>query len=165
MQGTLILNHREIEQKIQRITWQIYEEFSHEKALILIGIQGNGSLLADLISEKLKTISSMYITRGDIQLDKTSSLPGHAVLNCPISLENQSVVLIDDVLNSGKTILMALVPMVNQAPGNIKTVVLADRNHKQCPVSADIVGITLSTTLHEHIYFDIHQGSMQVSLG
>jgi pyrimidine operon attenuation protein/uracil phosphoribosyltransferase len=165
MQGTLILNHREIEQKIERITWQIYEEFSHEKAVILIGIQGNGSILADLICDKLKSISSMDITRGDIQLDKTASLPGHAELICPKSLENQSVVLIDDVLNSGKTILMALVPLVNQAPGNIKTVVLADRNHKQFPVSADIVGITLSTTLHEHIYFDIHEGSMKVSLG
>lgn len=164
MQGTLILNHEQIDQKIERITWQIYEEFSHEKELILIGIQKNGSLLADLIAERLTKISGIKISRGDISLDKASQLPGNAILNCDVSLMNKSVVLVDDVLNSGKTILMALVPLVNQAPSSIKTVVLADRNHKKFPVSADIVGITLSTTLQEHIYFQIQGGQMEISL-
>lgn len=165
MPGTLILNHSEIEQKIERITWQIYEEFSHEKELILVGIYQNGCTLADLIAEKLSGISKIRIHRGDISLNKTAALPGNAQLQCSESLYGKNVVLIDDVLNSGKTILMALIPLVQLTPQSIKTVVLADRNHKRFPVSADIVGITLSTTLHEHIYFDIQEGKMEVSLG
>ncbi len=164
-QKTPILNHQEVIHKITRMAWQIYEHYSHESELAVGGIQGRGLTLSNLLAEELIKISELKIMRFEILLDKNNKLPGSAKLVSTVSLQNKHLVLVDDVLNSGKTFFMALLAMAQLGPASIKTVVLADRNHKRFPVSADIVGISLSTTLQEHISFNIKEnGEMSVWL-
>lgn len=159
----LILNHEQVKQKLQRIAWQIYEAHSHEKELVLIGIKEAGDTIAVMLIEELKKISKLHLFHASVILDKSARLPGNAEIINPEPVAEKPVVLIDDVANSGKTLLMAMLPVASLNPKSITTVVLANRSHYKFPVSANIVGISLSTTLHEHIQFKMDENKvMQV---
>lgn len=150
-----ILNTVEIHQKINRLAYQVYENNFLEKELLVVGIEGNGYKVAKLISEKLKKISPLKITLGKIKVDKEK--PWTEAPETDFSekdFANKAVILVDDVLNSGKTLMYAVKLFLINPVKRINTVVLVDRSHTRFPVKADFVGLTLSTTLQEHIEAD-----------
>ena len=152
MNQNIILNHQELEHKIKRITYQIYETFAEEEEIILAGISKNGYVFAEKIGVILKTISDIKITLCEVKVDKqnpfnqiTTSIPKEVY-------SNKSIVLVDDVLNSGTTLIYGVKHFLDMPVKKIKTAVLVDRNHKNFPVKADFKGISLSTSLKEHVH-------------
>ncbi|MFM9945222.1 MAG: phosphoribosyltransferase family protein [Bacteroidia bacterium] len=154
---TIILTHPEIERKMQRMAWEIYENNHQAKQLILIGIANNGNHISKAIGKILSQISKINVQYGQINLEKKKGFEADVVLDCKTNIKGETVIMVDDVLNSGKTMLAAMLPILAQKPTKIQTAVLANRNHKTFPVKADIVGISLATTLQEHIWFEIEK--------
>jgi pyrimidine operon attenuation protein / uracil phosphoribosyltransferase len=162
---TLILSHEEIQQKITRMAWQILENNYNAETLVVIGIEKKGTIVSKLLGERLKEISKLKLELGSIFVDKENPTLESISLNCAIPLENCHVVLVDDVLNSGKTLMYATLPILAQNPRQLQTAILADRDHKRFPIKADFVGISLATTLQEHIQFSqAKNGTMAVHL-
>lgn len=147
----IILNHQQIQHKIRRIAYQIYESNVNEQEVILAGIESNGYLLAKKIKSNLDKISDLKTTLCKVIIDKRQPL---SEIKTSLTVEdyaNTSVVLIDDVLNSGSTLIYGVKHFLNVPLKQFKTVVLVNRNHKKYPVKADFKGISLSTSLHEHV--------------
>jgi len=150
-----ILNTTEIQQKINRLAYEVYENNFNEKNLLIVGIEGNGYKIASSLAEKLKEISSVNILLGKIKIDKDKPWEGGAEIDFdPKIFVNKTTILVDDVLNSGKTLIYAVKLFLDKPIKKLSTVVLVDRSHNRFPVKADYVGLTLSTTLQEHIETD-----------
>jgi pyrimidine operon attenuation protein/uracil phosphoribosyltransferase len=150
-----ILDKTQIDQKLNRLAYEIYENNFSEKELLIVGIDGNGYKVANHICEKLKKISPIKITLGNIKLNKDKPWEDEPVINFEEkSLVNKSIIVVDDVLNSGKTLMYAVKLFLNKPVKKINTVILVDRSHTRFPVKADFVGLRLSTTLQEHIEAD-----------
>ena len=152
MSKNIILNHQEIEHKIKRIAYQIYETFSEEEEIVIAGIAKNGYLMAEKIGTVLNTISTLKISLCEVKIDKQNpfspiitSLPKEGYIN-------KGLVLIDDVLNSGTTLAYGVKHFLEVPLKKFKTAVLVDRNHKKYPVKADFKGISLSTSSKEHVH-------------
>jgi pyrimidine operon attenuation protein / uracil phosphoribosyltransferase len=147
----IILTDTEIRHKTKRIAYQIYETFSSENEVVLAGIASNGYVFAQKIAEELSQISDLKVTLCEVSVNKqdpkgpiSTSIPKEAY-------ENKGLVLIDDVLNSGTTLIYGVKHFLEVTLSKFKTAVLVDRNHKKYPVKADFKGISLSTSLQEHI--------------
>ncbi len=151
MTDTSILSNAEIEHKTKRIAYQIYESNSDESEVVLAGITGNGFVFAKRIQQVLEAISPLKITLCEVFINKKQ--PREAITtSIPVSdYENSSLVLIDDVLNSGSTLIYGVKHFLDVPLKRFKTAVLVNRNHKKYPVKADFKGISLSTSLQEHI--------------
>ena len=147
----LILNHQEIQHKIRRISYQIYESNVNEKEVILAGIDSNGFLLAKKIKSNLDKISDLKTTLCKVIIDKRNPCSEITTSLASEEYSNKSVVLVDDVLNSGSTLIYGVKHFLNVPLKQFKTAVLVNRNHKKYPVKADFKGISLSTSLHEHV--------------
>lgn len=161
----IVLNDQDIRKRIHRMAWQIYEELYVEEALVIAGIKENGLFLAELLAREIESICSLKTVVLGIGLDKKNPFEHPVNFEPSYPIENQNLIIVDDVLNTGRTLLAALIPAVTQKPKRVKTVVLANRDHKEFPVAADYVGISLATTLEEHITFTVHQnGKMEVAL-
>ena len=153
---TLVLDKKQIAQKINRIAWQIYEDNFPEKEIIIAGIEKTGFLLAQRISTVLGKISPLKIKLLKIILDKENPLT--CKMDPQLSskeLKGKIVVLVDDVLNSGMTLTYSLCPFLDADVKKIRTVILVDRSHKRFPIGADFTGISLATTLQEHVTVDL----------
>lgn len=150
---TLILNNREITQKIDRISYQILEDNYKEKEIVLVGIANNGYLFADKIAKKLKKISSdTTITLVKLSLNKENPLNNEITINKSTDiLTDKVVILIDDVLNSGKTLIYGVKYILDYPIKRMSTAVLVDRNHKRYPIGTHYIGLALSTTLQNNI--------------
>ncbi len=146
-----ILNHDEINHKIRRIAFQIYEANVNENEVILAGIDKNGFILAKKLKTVLQSISNIKPTLCKVSIDKKN--PSQAIKTSITSkdYENKSLVLVDDVLNSGTTLIYGVKHFLNVPLKQFKTAVLVNRNHKKYPVKADFKGISLSTSLQEHV--------------
>ncbi|MGI8893933.1 MAG: phosphoribosyltransferase family protein [Bacteroidia bacterium] len=156
MSKTLILTALQIEQRITRIAWQIYEDNAEEKNIIIAGIANSGYILAQRITEKLKEISPIKPILIKVKLDKENPLSGNVKIEGEAqNFDNKVVILVDDVLNSGKTLMYGMKPFLEADVRKISTAVLVDRNHNRFPVATDYTGISLSTTLQEHISVEI----------
>ena len=155
MKKVEILNTLQITQKLNRLAYEIYEHSASEKEIMLAGIDGNGFLVAKKLAEILKKIAKYKVVLGKISLDKKNPLTKEAKVDfIEKEYKNKTVFVIDDVLNSGKTLIYAVQLFLNQPVKKLHTVVLVDRSHTQYPVKADFVGLSLSTTLQEHIVAD-----------
>ena len=146
-----ILNHQEIQHKINRIAYQIYENNVNEKVIILAGIDSNGYILAKKLKSVLGKISSLEITLCKVKIDKKNPHSQITTSLKPEDYTNKSIVLVDDVLNSGSTLIYGVKHFLNVPIKQFKTAVLVNRNHKKFPVKADFKGISLSTSLKEHV--------------
>lgn len=156
MTQTLILDSKQIQQKINRIAYEIYENNYHEKEIIIAGIDANGYFLAKRIIEVLKKITPLRITLIEIKINKKNPLSAEININLTNKeLENKVIILVDDVLNSGKTLIFGAKPFLSSPIKRLITVVLVDRGHNRYPIKADFVGLSLSTTLQEHISVEI----------
>jgi pyrimidine operon attenuation protein/uracil phosphoribosyltransferase len=149
---TLLLNKKQIEQRINRIAYQIYEDNFEEKEIFIVGILKSGFTLAEKIENALNKICDIKTHLVQLKIDKHNQLAVTIELNADSSkMKGKVVVLVDDVLNSGKTLIYGLRKLLNEDLKKIRTVLLVDRDHKRYPIMADYVGMTLSTTLQEHI--------------
>lgn len=152
---TTVLNARQIEQKINRIAYEILENNYQRSKLFLVGIKGNGHELARRLSEILLEISDQEIVLAEISIDKHEPLQHSIDLSIDNKeMENESIILIDDVINSGRTMQYALMKLLEKPSERIKTVALVDRKHRRYPIRVDYVGLTLSTTLQDRIEVD-----------
>jgi pyrimidine operon attenuation protein/uracil phosphoribosyltransferase len=147
----LILDKTQIQKKINRIAYQILEDNLSEKDIVLAGIWDRGYKLAFRIKNVLQEISSLNVIMLRIDLEKTSSK-----LIASTDLEeskwrNKVIILVDDVLNSGKTLAYGLGVFLNTPHKKIRTVVLVDRSHKIFPIATDFVGLKMATVLKEHV--------------
>lgn len=147
----IILNHSEINHKIKRIAYQIYETNVNETEVILAGIDTNGYILAKKLKSALDEISDIKSILCKVIIDKKNPLSEISTSLKPEEYTNKSLVLIDDVLNSGSTLIYGVKHFLNVPIKQFKTAVLVNRNHKKFPVKADFKGISLSTSLSEHV--------------
>ena len=143
-----ILNKKDIDQKITRLAHQIIENTFEIEQLFIGGIKGNGEILAKEITKIIQGNSNQKITSFNISLNKNEPWSEPIELSIPQNtLKHGYILLVDDVLNSGKTMQYALIKLLEQATTAIKTVALVDRQHRRYPIKADFVGLSLSTTL------------------
>ena len=147
----LVLNHKQIQQKIVRIAYEIYERNLREESLVFAGMTGMGHALAKLIAEKLREISPIKVNLIEVTLDKSNPKIGEVTLSEKGSFEGQCILIVDDVLNTGKTLAYAMVPFLEDNVRQIEVAVLVNRSHKLFPVTPDYTGFELATTLSEHI--------------
>ncbi|TXE05495.1 phosphoribosyltransferase [Gelidibacter salicanalis] len=147
----VILNHQEINHKIRRIAYQIYESNVDDAEVILAGIDSNGYILAKKLKANLDKISDLEVVLCKVIIDKKNPLEAIITSIDASAYTNKSIVLIDDVLNSGTTLIYGVKHFLNVPLKRFKTAVLVNRNHKKFPVKADYKGISLSTSLQEHV--------------
>ena len=151
MNRSVILSNQEIIYKIRRIAYQIYENNTASKEIIIAGITDNGFILAKRIKEVLDSISDIKITLCEVHIDKKKPTnPIETSLDLG-SFKNKSLVLVDDVLSTGTTLIYGVKHFLEVPLKQFKTAVLVDRNHKKYPVKADFKGISLSTSLNENV--------------
>lgn len=149
---TLILDHNQVDQKIKRIAFEIYENNFKEKEIVLAGIVGKGYDLAKLLEKHLTKISAIKVKLVAVNLDKSAPTQSEIELDCDEKvLLNKAIILIDDVLNTGRTIAYSLKPFLDIKVKKIETAVLVNRSHTQFPISCEYTGYELSTTINEHV--------------
>lgn len=147
----LILDKKQIQQKINRIAYQILEDNLTEKEIVLAGIWDRGYKLALRLKKVLSKISDLKITMLKIELDRQNT---KLVANTDLDeahWKNKVIIIVDDVLNSGKTLAYGLGVFLNTPHKKIRTVVLVDRSHKIFPIATDYVGLQMATVLKEHV--------------
>jgi pyrimidine operon attenuation protein/uracil phosphoribosyltransferase len=147
----IILNSKEINQKITRISYQIYETFVDENEIIIAGIANNGFVFAKKIASELSKISNIQVTLCEVFIDKQNPQKMISTSITKDDYQNKGLVLVDDVLHSGTTLIYGVKHFLDVPLKKFKTAVLVDRNHKKYPIKADFKGISLSTSLHEHV--------------
>jgi len=147
------------EQKLHRMALELAEKLSGNDApLIIMGIRKNGEVIAAQIAGYLNKYISNPITQLWVEMDK--SHPDTIEISEPLDFSGKHVLLVDDVTNSGRTLLYALKPLMNSHPLSIQTLVLVERMHNQFPVTADYVGLSVATTLQEHIQVEVENGEV-----
>lgn len=151
MMNNEILNHKEIQHKIRRIAYQIAEVYLDYDQIILAGIANGGYTFAKELKSILSGIISSEIKLCKVIINKTDPLKQVTTTLKEEEYKNSGVILCDDVLNSGTTLIYAVKHFLNVPLDRLKTAVLVNRNHKKYPVKADFKGISLSTTMEEHI--------------
>jgi pyrimidine operon attenuation protein / uracil phosphoribosyltransferase len=153
---TPILDHESVQRKLRRIAHQLHEENCEEKRITLVGIAPRGYTLAKRLAELLLEISDLKVDLVEMKLDKDAPLEKPLKLSIDVQeLRDRTVVLVDDVLMSGRTLMHTASYLVQVPLKKLTTVVLVDRRHRTYPIRADIVGLTLSTTLQEHISVEL----------
>jgi len=152
MKKVQILTGAEIQQKTRRIAYQIVEDNYDESELILIGIKPNGFEYAEQLKKEIEAIDDIKVVLIELSLNKSKPLEEEIHLELgKKSLDRKTVIVVDDVANTGKTLYYALKPVMEFSPKKVQAAVLVDRQHKLFPVSPDFVGLSLSTTMKEHI--------------
>lgn len=151
-QYSKILDKGKTIQKVKRIAYEIFENNFDEKEIILAGIDGEGYVFATLLQKYLSEISEIKIHIAKIVFDKSSEYQPELTLESEVdTFKNKAVIIVDDVLNTGKTLAFCLRPFLSIPLKKLQVAVLVDRNHPKYPIAADYVGYSLSTTLSEHI--------------
>ena len=148
-QRILILDKERIDHKLQRMAYQIWENNSNETEVTLLGIVNGGLAVAESLAARLRQISPLQVHVIPVKLNKKQPLSQE--IKFIEDLNGRSIILVDDVANSGRTLLYAIKPLLTYEVKKIMVAVLVDRKHKSFPISSDIVGYSVATTLQEHI--------------
>ncbi|HUQ67017.1 MAG TPA: phosphoribosyltransferase family protein [Flavitalea sp.] len=148
-----ILDKESIRMKLERMALEIIENNIEEENVILVGIEENGSVIARNMDKLLRSFSSLKVQLVNLTLNKKQ--PGEITLSRQVDITNQVIILVDDVANSGKTILYSLKPFLEFHPKKIQTLALVERTHKIFPVNLDYKGLSVATTLQEHIFVEV----------
>jgi pyrimidine operon attenuation protein / uracil phosphoribosyltransferase len=159
MNKNYILTAATAGKKMKRMAFEILENNFGETEFVLAGIRESGTVIARNIQELLAGISPVKTDLITVTLDKKN--PDAVTLSRDIPINDKIIILIDDVANSGKTLLYALKPFLNAAPKKIQTLVLVERRHNAFPVKSDYVGLSVTTTLQEHIYVEVEGSSVK----
>lgn len=156
---TSILDRKQTLQKIKRIAYEIYENNFQEEEVVLAGIYDKGYLFAQMLQRELTAISPLRVRLVKISLEKFSPVQSAVSLDCPAGhLRHKSIVVVDDVLNTGRTLMHSLQPLLQIEIKKIQIAVMVDRSHRTFPVAAGYVGYSLSTTIQEHIEVVLEEG-------
>lgn len=153
-----ILDQATAEKKMRRMALEILENNIDETGIILAGVRESGTVVAKHMQELLSEISAVKTELISITLDKRE--PKEVTLSKEMDFTNKVIILVDDVANSGKTLLYALKPFLAFHPKKIQMLVLVERSHNSFPVHPDYVGLSVSTTLQEHIYVEVEDGKI-----
>lgn len=156
-----ILSAEAVRRKLRRMAFQIAESNADEESIIIAGIAGNGTVLAKKIVGELKQIVDIPTDLITIQLNKKD--PVDAVIQEDIDLSGKIIIVVDDVANTGRTMLYALRPLLKFLPKKIQTLVLVERSHKLFAVRPDYVGLCIATTLQEHIVVETEGGEITMA--
>jgi pyrimidine operon attenuation protein/uracil phosphoribosyltransferase len=157
--SNLLLDAIQTNQKVRRIAYQIYENNFSEKEIVIAGILGEGFILAQLIATELTKIAKCEISIAEISFDKKALAQPEINIESTINtFKNKTVIITDDVLNTGRTLAFSLRPFLSIPLKKLQVAVLVDRNHPQFPIAADYVGYALSTTLNEHVEVILSDG-------
>lgn len=159
MESSIILTNEQIINKTRRIAYQIYEDNCKEKEIIIAGINGNGHIFAKKISAILSDISDIKVTLCEVYIDKKKPLNEVTTSLLSTEYKNKSLILVDDVLNSGTTLIYGIKHFLEVPLKRFSTAVLVNRNHKKYPVKADYKGISLSTSMREHVSIVFEENS------
>lgn len=160
----VILTHDQITHILRRMAFQILESNANETELTIAGIDGSGYLLAQKIASELDKVSDIQLQVIKVSLNKKAPKAEEISLDHQKPLSDKSVVLVDDVLNSGATLMYGCLPFLKQGVRKLKTAVLVNRNHKRYPVKADFKGISLSTSTRTHIEVTLEDGDYSAYL-
>lgn len=144
--------------KLRRMALQVTEQNYNETQLVLIGIKSYGTVIAEKIRHFLKEVFTGEVIVLELGMDKKS--PSAITLSENIDFNDKTILLIDDVANSGRTMLYALKPLLEQLPKKIQTLALVERTHKTFPIDVDYVGLSVSTTTDEHIVVEVKEGEV-----
>lgn len=161
----LVLNNDQIQQKIKRLAHEVLENTYGTEHLFIGGIVGNGEVFAHQIAEIVKANSSQKVTFFKIELHK--DLPLEHEINCSVPLDSfkgETVILVDDVINSGTTMQYAVMKVLEQPVRSVKTLALVDRMHRRYPIKCDFVGMTLTTTLQDRVEVMPSNGALEAFL-
>ncbi len=151
-----VLSNKQIEQKVDRLAYEILEDNFNEPMVVFLGINKNGLRFAKYLKETYDGISEGKSTIGGITLNAAKPLEGEILIDVDLkSLNNKSIVIVDDVANTGRTIFYGAKPLMEYLPKKVQVAVLVDRKHKQFPIEVDYVGLSLATTLKENIRVDL----------
>jgi pyrimidine operon attenuation protein/uracil phosphoribosyltransferase len=153
MEKKIILTSSAAAMKLRRMAYEILENNQRENHLILAGIKGSGLVVASQLQAILMEISAVSTELITIEFDKKR--PASIDLSNKMDFNDKIIIIIDDVTNSGKCLLYALKPFLEFYPKKIQTLVLVERSHKTYPIHPDYVGLSLATTLQEHIYVEV----------
>lgn len=160
-----ILDQQQIQQKIVRLGHQLIEAAFDQEIIYLGGIIGNGYVLAQLLADVIAQNSALKVVCFEIKLNKDEPWSEPIAFSIDQKeLKNSYIILIDDVVNSGKTMQYALLKFLEQATKAIKTVALIDRQHRRYPIKTDFAGLSLSTTLKNHVEVDFSASNAKVFL-
>jgi pyrimidine operon attenuation protein/uracil phosphoribosyltransferase len=159
MEKNYILSPEVASKKLKRMAFEILEDNFGETGFVLAGIRESGTVIAKVIQRLLADIAGLQSELITINLDKKN--PQEVTLSRNPNLRNQVVILIDDVCSSGKTLLYALKPFLDSDPKKIQTLVLVERSHKAFPIKPDYVGLSVATTLQEHIFVEVENDSVK----
>ena len=159
MEKNYILSPEVAEKKLKRMAFEILENNFGETGFVLAGIRESGTVIAQTIQKLLNEIAGIKSELITVTLDKKN--PKEVTLNKQADFQNKIVILIDDVSNSGKTLLYAIKPFLDLNPKKIQTLVLVERSHNTFPVKPDYVGLSVATTLQEHIYVEVEGGRVK----
>lgn len=162
---TEVLNHKQVGQKITRMAFEIYERNLHASGgMVVAGITGMGTILAHLLATELRRISPLQVEEVEVLLDKQAVTATDVQLSSPIALKGKAIILVDDVLNTGKTLVYALKPFLEHEVEKMEIAVLVNRSHGLFPVKPDYTGFELATTFNEHIRVDFSGNNYSVHL-
>lgn len=162
---SLVLDKEQINNKIRRMAFQLLEHYHNEEKIIIVGIAGQGYALAERLHFILNNQSDLSSDLVKVSVNKVNPYDNEVELPMSKSeIENQTIIIVDDVLNSGKTMIYAIKAFLETQLKEIKSLVLVDRSHKRFPVKADFVGLSLATTLHEHIEVSLELDNESVYL-
>lgn len=149
---SLILDTAKVGQKIKRIAFEIYENNFREKAIVLAGIEGQGFVFAELLGREIQSISSLKVITTKVKLDKLAPQQSEVKVDTDVKeFKKKCIVIIDDVLNSGRTLAYAMSPFLNSEVKKIEVAVLVNRSHPAFPIMPTYTGLELATTLSEHV--------------
>ncbi|CAM3517676.1 phosphoribosyltransferase family protein [Aequorivita lipolytica] len=157
--STVILDKKQIAHKIKRIAYQVYETNVDEKEVVIAGIVKNGNLLAKKIKAELEKISPIKVLLCEVIIDKKNPTNPVETSLKKEEYQNKSLLLVDDVLHSGTTLIYGVKHFLEVPLKQFKTAVLVDRNHKKYPIKADFKGISLSTSLNENVSVIFEKGN------
>ena len=163
-ESSLLLTEEEVQKKIHRISCQVAEQYFETSQLLFLGVGERGYLLAELLKTAIQNISAHTIHTHLVKIQRSpTGLPIGATFSSDVLCKDKNVLLVDDVLNTGRTLAYSLATILLQHPKSVQTVLLIERSHKLFPIEANYVGTPLSTTLADYIQVQL-SGSKGVYL-
>ena len=159
MKGYIQISGEQIKEIIETLSGQLLEDCPYTKELAIIGIATGGVPLAKRLIKRIQTLSGRKPLVGILDItfyrDDIALKEGHPVIkktDIPFSLDNKHVILVDDVLFSGRTTRAALDALVDFGrPDVVRLAVLIDRGHRELPIHADFIGSTLKTKMTDQV--------------
>ena len=156
---TSILNSADIAARIRRMAFEVYEQNFGETEIYLLGIGDRGSYISGQLLNELRAISPLVCKEFRAEIARNESgLMGLSLDLSASEIEDKVVLVIDDVLYSGRTQLSAVAQLLTAHPKRIQTLCLIDRGHRMMPIRPDYVGLELATTFQEHVSFEVVDG-------